>query len=253
MVLAHAEGGFGTTLEAAVVLVALGLAGVFVLAVLDRISLDEPGDLVLPLAVAVVLATLSGPASGIVSDWVGWWLPVGATALVAALVAVFTPLDLSRRGPLAWGAVAAAVLGAVTLHGPIERRWHGPARFGVAHEDVAIAIAEPTDGQRLQPGQNDIRVTVDGGTIGTGSMPTRPDDPEELGVVRVLVDGTRVADTPGDSPSRRERCRRGCTTTTYSAHLDRGPHVISVEFVTADGQSFVAGSPTIDVIMVEVG
>lgn len=256
LILAHA--GAGATWQALLVLVAFGMVAVFVLAVLGRVPLEEPGDLVLPLAATAVLASLSGATNAVLSDWVGWWAPIGATALVALLVATFTRLSLAPAAPLTWGAVVVALVAAFLLHGSLEDAWHPRPADGLERDDVAVSIVSPAEGEALAVGDTDLVVAVEGGTIGAATTPAaeQSGDAEELGMVRVFVDGAQVTGPGGDPVGPREECSGGCRQATYPITLDRGTHVISIEFVTATGESFrtnAGAAPTVDILTIEVG
>ena len=250
VVLAHA--GAGATWQALLVLCAFGLVGIFIGVVAGRIRLDEPGDLVLPFAATAVLASLSGATNSVLSDWVGWWAPIGGVALVAILLATFTPLELTPRSPLTIGSVVVALVAAFLLHGTLEDAWH-PPDGGLERDDVTIQIVEPSDGYTVPIGPTTLTVQVEGGTIGPGPTTTRPDDPEELGVVHVFVDGIMVTNDDGRPLRQNEDCTDGCTEATWDIELERGPHVVSVEFLTASVESFAttaAGSPTVDLVTI---
>ncbi len=251
VVLAHA--GAGATWQAMVVLCSFGLVAVFLGVVFGRIRIEDPGDLVLPVAATAVLASLSGAVNAVLSDWVGWVAPIGACALVGILVHAFTPLELTRRSPLTWGLVALAVVSSFLLHTPIEDAWHPPAT-GIQRDDLEISIITPADGTDVPIGPTVVTVEVVGGTIGPGPTAQRPDDPEELGVVQVFVDGILVTDADGRAVAPNESCDDGCTTATFDADLERGSHVVSVEFLAANMESFAAnaaGSPTVDLVAIE--
>lgn len=237
------------------VLLSVGAVVVFVLAVTGRLALDEPGDLVLPLAGAAVLSSLSGATSAVLSDWVGWAVPIGLATLVAVVLAATTSLSLSWRSPLALGAVVVGVAAAVVLHTTIEDAWHPTANgaVGAAWTDATLSLVSPGDGDTVAIGTVDVVVAVEGGTIGPGGR-SFGENPEEFGTVRVFVDGRLVAGPDGQAVPQREDCDSGCVQATYPVELDRGPHVLSLEFLTADGESFATPqgqSPTVQIATVE--
>lgn len=252
--LGHA--GAGATWQALLVLASFGIIAVFLLAVAGRLTLDEPGDLVLPLAASAVLASLSGATAGWLSDWVGWWFPFGVAALVAVVVAASTSLSLGVTSPLAIGAVVVGVVAAFTLHTTIEGAWH-PTGSGVGARwtDASLALVSPTEGDTVEVGTVDIVVAVTGGTIGPGPAAAGADS-EEGGIVRVFVDGRLITAADGEAMVPSENCAGGCVQATYPVDLTLGVHVISLEFLTADGQSFdtpAGQSPTIQIATVEAG
>lgn len=253
VVLAHA--GAGATWQALLVLASFGTIAIFLLAVRGRLTLDEPGDLVLPLAASAVLASLSGTTSTVLSDLVGWWFPVGLAALVAVVLAASTPLRLQPTSPLAVGAVVVGLAASLLLHTTIEDAWHPTgAGTGAAWTDVELALVQPTDGDTTAIGPVDVIVAVDGGTIGPGPGPQPGGDPEEGGIVRVFVDGRLVTGPDGEAVGPVEDCSSGCVEATYPLELDRGVHAISLEFLTADGASFDTPQgqrPTVQLATVE--
>jgi len=250
-VLAHA--GAGATWQAMVVLCSFGLVIVFVGVVVGRIHIEEPGDLVLPFAGTAVLASLSGATNTFLSDWVGWWTPIGIVALVGILVHTFTPLRLTPRSTLTWACVAVAIVSSVLLHTTLEDAWH-PAPTGIQRDDLTVAVTTPADGTDVPTGSTTVTVQVTGGTIGPGPTSTAPDDPEELGVVHVFVDGILETNETGRPLAPEQDCADGCTTATWDIDLPRGAHVISVEFLASNLESFAAtaaGSPTVDLVAIE--
>lgn len=249
--IAHA--GAGATWQAMVTLVSFGLVGVLLGVVTGRIRLDEPGDLVLPVAATAVLASLSGATNAFLSDWIGWWAPIGAVALVAIALHTFTAVELTPRSPVTIASAVIAIVAAVALHTPLEDAWH-PVVTGMQRDDVAIEITTPKDGSDIPLGATTVTVEVTGGTIGANSTSSRPDDPEEAGIVHVFVDGILATNDASRPLPPREDCSDLCTTATWDIDLDRGSHVISVEFLSANLESFtttVAGSPTVDLVAVQ--
>lgn len=244
LILAHA--GEGATWQALLTLLALGLAVVFVLAAVGVVRLDEPGDLILPLAGAAVLASLSGATSQVLSDWVGWAFPLGVVVLVALVLAASTPLQLGLVSPLTWGAVALAVVGIVTLHAPIVRAWHPPPVTMTAAEldDLTVEVVEPADGSTVDVGPVEVVVEATGGSLGDGFVDQgMPADPEELvGLTLTLVSSTSGQSTTvtGDPA---EDCASGCDRATYTVEVpEPGEWTIFVEALTADRRPFTRAS-----------
>jgi hypothetical protein len=260
LVLAHA--GEGATWQALLTLLAMGLAGVVLLTVFGAVRIGEPGDLVLPLAGTAVLASLSGATSEVLSDWVGWWFPIGVVALLALVVAATTPLDLTLRTPLFYGAVAIAVMAAFVLHTTIERAWHPlPAPMAAAAPvgRLEVTIVAPEDRATVPAGEIELVVAVTGGTIGDGFLPDaeRVDgavgDPQELVVVRIFLDGLQVLN--GTAPvAPVEACGGGCAEATYRLEVTPGEHSLLVDVMTADGRVFEIAlggdNPTSDRVLV---
>lgn len=242
--LAHA--GEGATWQALLTLLALGLLIVVVLVAFGILTVDEPGDLILPLAGAAVLASLSGATSTVLSDWVGWAFPVGVVALVALLVASMTPLDLAWASPLLWGAVVVGVVGAVVLQGPIARAWHPKEVLqGVAVEDLEVQITSPSDGAAVERGAVGVTVEATGGTLGSAPVDAAetPADPEEA-VVLLLSASSPTAGSATQLVEPQEDCVEGCGQATFQVTLDElGEWTIYVEALTADRQRFTV-TPT---------
>lgn len=253
LLVAHA--GAGATWQALLVLASFGLIIVFLLAVFGRLRLDEPGDLVLPLAASAVLASLSGATSGFLSDWVGWWFPLGFAALVAIVLAACTSLTLSPTSPLAIGAVVLGLVASITLHTTIEDAWHPSGDgVGVRWEDATLELVSPTDGSTVPIGPTDVVVQITGGTIGAEPTDVPAGNLEEGGLVQIYVDGSVVTSPDGSPLAPIEECTGGCFRATYPIEFERGVHVLSLEFVTADGQSFdtpVGQAPTIQIATIE--
>lgn len=250
IVLAHAAAG--STWQALLVLITFGLIAVFVLAVAGRIELEVPGDLILPLAASAVLASLAGATNEFLSDWIGWWLPMGVVVLIALVLTATTSLTLDLCSPLTLATVVVALGAALALHAPIEDAWH-PIDTTLRSDELAISITEPDDGATVPRGMVDVTVAIEGGTVGPDTTTGVGAVPEEDGHVRVYVDGNLVTNDDATPATPREDCSTGCTTVTFAAEVELGPHVISAEFLTADGRSFAttaAGAPSVDLVTV---
>ena len=228
LVLPLAHAGEGATWQALLTLLALGLVVVVLLVAFRVVTLEEPGDLILPLAGTAVLASLSGATSEVLSDWVGWAFPIGVVALLA-----------------------------VVLQGPIVRAWH-PTEVGLDNallDDLAISIEQPADGATLTTGPVEVVVEARGGTLGDGFDTTAapPGDPEELvGLTITVVNlDTGANDSVAGDPV--EDCADGCDTATYEVTIDEpGEWTIFVEAKTADVRAFTrtdgsSGTPTANV------
>ena len=239
--LAHA--GEGATWQALLTLLALGLVAVVLLVAAGVVRVEEPGDLILPLAGTAVLASLSGATSEVLSDWVGWAFPLGVVALLALLLVALTPLRLSPTSPVLLGAVAIGAVASLSLHGPITRAWHPATSLdAVALDDLAITIVEPADGATVDVGTVEVVVRAEGGTLGSGPSEAADAvaDPEEQ--VTILL--TAQPDTDGGLPRTMlttpvEDCSQGCETATYTVELDApGEWTLYVEALTAASQRF---------------
>lgn len=231
-----AHDGPGATWQALLVVIALGMVVLVVMAVLDRLRIERPDDLVLPLASVAIASSLAPLGSAWLSDWVGWAFPVGVVMLATLIVAATTSLRLERRSPLPWGALGVAAVGAAALYQPLTVAWHPPPDFLPLADDVAIAITAPDEGAALPPGTTSVEVTVEGGSIASGFVDVEElgPDPEEGGVLIVSVDGEPL------EPDYDQECTRraACTQVTFPVELDPGEATIRVEFRRADGASF---------------
>lgn len=245
--LAHA--GSGAAWQALLTLVSLGVAVVAVLVVARVIRLETPGDLILPLAVVAVLASLTGTVSDVLSDWVGWAFPIGVVALAAIVLWATTSLSSAPTSPVTISLVVLAAVAATLLQGPIVRAWH-PIDIGppsAQHDDLQVEITELADGATVAVGDIPVTVAVTGGTLGSGFRPDQPppDDPEQ----RVGITLTAVSDATGESTAiagtPAADCTDGCETATFEIPLDTpGDWTIFVEAKTTDARSFTGPSAT---------
>lgn len=253
VVLPLAHAGEGATWQALLTLLSFGLVAVVVLAAFRVVPLDEPGDLILPLAGAAVLASLSGATSEVLSDMVGWAFPLGVVALVALVVAALTPLDLSLTSPLLIGAVAVGAAGALVLQGPITRAWH-PTEVGLENallDDLVVEIVEPEDGATLSAGTFDLVVEASGGSLGDGFVEgSAPADPEEQVGLTITLSPRTTGETTSLVGDPVEDCSAGCQTATYPVTIDEpGEWDVFIEAKTADVRAFTrtdgsSGTPT---------
>jgi len=86
LVIAHA--GAGATWQALLSTVSIGLVLVLVLVLLDKVTLEQPGDLVLPVAAVAIVSSLAPVVSGALSDIVGYATPVGAVVLIGLVLSL---------------------------------------------------------------------------------------------------------------------------------------------------------------------
>ena len=249
--LAHA--GEGATWQALLTLLALGLVLVVVLVAFRVLTVDEPGDLILPLAGTAVLASLSGATSTVLSDWVGWAFPIGVVALITLLAVALSPLELSPTSPVLWGAVVVGTIAALVLQGPITRAWH-PTTVGLDNaqlDDLAVDITRPEDGATVPSGTIELVVEATGGSLGEGFVETgAPADPEELVGLTITIVSLETGANESFEGDPVEECTDGCDAATYEVPLEEpGEWTIFVEAKTADTRAFTApggtsGTPT---------
>jgi hypothetical protein len=243
--LAHA--GPGSTWQSLVTAVALGLAVIAVLAVAGRLRLGSVDDLILPLAAVAILSSLAPLADYWLSDWIGWTLPVGVVVLVALLLALATPLELTPTSPLTVVMVVVAGVSAVVFYAPLTRALHPPADFLPLSTDAEVRILVPEEGSSIEAGTLEVSVAVVGGSIGPGDLglDDLPADPEEAGDLTVFLDDERV------EVDYLEGCtlEHPCTTVTFPLEVDAGERQLTVEFTRGDGTPlapFVADRVTFD-------
>lgn len=254
--LAHA--GEGATWQALLTLLGIGLVVVVLLAMFGVVTIEEPGDLILPLAGAAVLASLSGATSEVLSDWVGWGFPIGVVALLALVVASLTRLDLSPTSPLLWGAVVVGAVAAITLQGPIVRAWH-PVEVGLDNallDDLAVEVVEPAPEDSVPTGTFDVVVRSTGGTLGDGFVDPGgdvPTDPEERVGLTITIVSLDTGENESFAGEPQEDCASGCEQATYPVTIDEpGRWTVFVEAKTADVRAFTrtdgsSGTPTASV------
>ena len=245
--LAHA--GAGAAWQALLTLISLGVVVIAVLVVARVIRLQAPGDLIMPLAVVAVLASLTGTVSNVLSDWVGWAFPLGVVALLAIVLWATTSLSSAPTSPVTISLVVLAAGAAALLQGPIVRAWH-PVELGppaAARDDLQVEITEPGDGARVSVGDVAVTVAVTGGSIGNGFRPDQPlaEDPEQL----VGITLTAVSDATGESTAivgtPAADCTDGCDTATFEVPLEApGDWTIFVEAKTSDARSFTGPAAT---------
>jgi hypothetical protein len=232
--LAHA--GPGSTWQAMVVVVSVGLAIVFLLTALGRVVIARLDDLVLPLAAVAIVSSLAPLADEWLSDWIGWAFPVGVVMLVALLLTATTPMELAPDGLLVYAAAGLAVAGAVVLHQPLTVAWHPPPDLLPEQGDAQVAIVGPEGGTTVEAGTTVVEVAVTGGSIGPGGLALEdlPADPEEAGALDVTVDGNRVP------VALEQECTldEPCSEVSFPVELEPGHVRLRVELTRGDGMPF---------------
>jgi hypothetical protein len=228
-----AHAGPGSTWQALLTAVAIGLTVVLVLAVFGRIALDSVDDLILPLAAVAILSSLAPLADYWLSDWIGWSLPLLAIVVVALAIALTTSLELTPTSPLTLGALVLFAVAAITLYRPLTIALHPPPDFLPLATDAEVRILVPEDGSSIEAGTLEVAVVVEGGSIGPGgvALDELPADPEEAGDLTVFLDDQRI------ETAYLEDCTVAdpCTTVTFPVEVEVGERQLSVEFTRGDG------------------
>jgi hypothetical protein len=209
-VLAHA--GPGATWQAMVVAVGIVLGGVVLAAGVGRLRVQEPGDLVSPVAGAAIVAGLGVLASEVLSDWIGWGLPLTVVSLATLLLGAVAGVELRFPAPLPMGALALAGVAGWLLAPPLTVALHPPPEILPLSDDAALSIVTPAEGDEVAAGLVPLTVRVIGGSIGPGGAPLEdlPDDPEEAGQLTVAIE--EVRDDEGAAPLQRLDIEvTGCT------------------------------------------
>lgn len=236
--LAHA--GPGASWQAMIVLAGVLLTGVMLAAAAGLLTVSRPDDLVVPLAGAAVVSSLAPIGGEILSDAVGWALPLFVVSLVTLCLAAFTPLDLRLPSPLPMGAVALAAVTSVLLYPPLTATLHPPAEILPLSEDSAVTITSPQQDAVVAPGAVEVTVAVAGGSIGPGDVAPSdlPDDPEEAGALAVAI-------APAGDATAWQRVEVAyeqtctvadpCGEVTFELDLEPGAYELTVEFTRGDG------------------
>ncbi len=240
LVLAH--GGPGSTWQAMIVVAAVVLAAIVLAAGFGLIRIDRPRDLVTPLAAAAVLASVGLVADSLLSDSVGWALPLGVVALVTLLLGGLTPLDPRLPAPLPMGGIALAAVSSWVLFSPLTVALHPPADILPAADDAVLSVASPADDAEVPAGTVPITVAVTGGSIGPGGLADDevPDDPEEAGELVVLLTEVIGDDERGERRTV-DVAPTGCTVAdpceevTVDADVPAGTWELTVELTRGDG------------------
>lgn len=219
---------------------ALVLLVVFALVAAGRVQLQEPGDLLLPLATTVLVAGLAGSLGDLINDQGPWAVPAGLVALVALLVGASRGVEFRWGQRRTWGVTGVAVVAAVALYNPLNNLWFPTDASGeplptLQDAQVTATVTEPLgDGDSLA-----VRVTLDGATFGDTITATRPADPETRLVPRFQVGSVYL--TPPVPPEC--ATAEDCTTADFELTLPTGfvttlPESLVVELLTADGLPF---------------
>jgi hypothetical protein len=232
--LAHA--GAGSTWQAAVVVAAVALAICVALATLDLIPMSAPEDLLIPGAATAIAASVAPLGRTLFSDGIGWGVPLAAVSLVALLLAVFTPLDLTPSSPLALGSLALAGVTMYLLYAPLTVALHPPVDLLPLADDSEITIVSPSEGSVVDAGNVDVTVEVTGGSIGAPAAPLEElsPDPEEAASLQAFVNGDPQELVWDDGCTVDDPC----SSVSFEVTVPPGESQLTVEFVRGDGAPF---------------
>lgn len=218
----------------------------FVLVVFDVVTLEAPGDLLLPLAAMVLASGLGGNLGLAIDEQSPWIVPVGLALLIALVVAAFRPsVSIGRTTRPTLLALAGAVVLAAASYSFLAELWV-PQELTLPELEDGVVTAEipaPPD----EDGTFTVRVSVENATLGDGLATARPDDVETELVPRFQVGPVYLNPPVPDDCAAAETC----TTAEFEMTLPAGfitepPETITVELLTADGLPF---SPPLQTIV----
>lgn len=238
-----AHGGPGATWQAMLVVAGVTLGGFLIAAAFGRVPMERPDDLVVPLAATAVVSSLGTVANQVLSDAIGWALPLLGVALGSLLLAAFTRLDVRFPAPLPMGAVALAAVSAMVLYAPLTIALHPPAELLPLSDDASVTIVSPEDGGRIAEDPLTVGVEVTGASLGAGPVPLEElsDDPEEGGTLAVSLQEVRTDDRQTQQqliePVYAETCtlEMPCDAVSFPIDPSPGTYELTVEFVRGDG------------------
>ncbi|TVP64938.1 MAG: hypothetical protein EA340_13145 [Nitriliruptor sp.] len=213
LVLAHA--GPGSTWQAMVVVAGVALTGVVLAAGIGWLQVRRPADLVAPLAATAVLASLGVLGHEVVSDGIGWGLPLAVVSLGTLLLGGVAGVELRFPAAVPMGALALLGVSAWLLYAPLTVALHPPPEILPLSDDAELEILAPREGAEVAAGVVPVTVTVVGGSIGPGGveLSALPEDPEEAGELTIALQQLR--DDDGAAPQRRLDIEVvGCTVAT---------------------------------------
>jgi hypothetical protein len=239
VVLAHA--GPGSTWQAMVVVAGVVLTGVVLAAGIGWLEVRGPGDLVVPLAVAAVLASLGVLGHEVISDGIGWGLPLAVVSLGTLLLGGLAGVDLRLPAVVPMGALALLGVSAWLLSPPLTVALHPPPEILPLSDDAELTVVAPPEGAVVAAGMVPVTVAVEGGSVGPGgaALSELPEDPEEAGELAVALQEVR---DDGAAPQRRVDVEVvGCTVAepcrevTVELDVPPGTWQVTVDLNRGDG------------------
>lgn len=240
LVLAHA--GPGSTWQAMVVVAGVALTGVVLAAGVGWLEVSRPADLVAPLAATAVLASLGVLGHEVISDGIGWGLPLAVVSMGTLLLGGVAGVELRFPAAVPMGAVALLGVSAWLLSAPLTVALHPPPEILPLSDDAELEILAPREGAEVAAGVVPVTVTVVGGSIGPGGVEPSalPEDPEEAGELTVALQERR--DDGGSAPQRRLDIEVvGCTVAapceevTVDLAVPSGTWQVTVDLNRGDG------------------
>ena len=219
---------------------AWALLVVFALVVARRITVDAPGDLLLPFAAVVLVAGLAGSLGDTINDQGPWAVPAGLVVLVALFAAAFGDVDYHWGDRSTTLVIGLAVVAAVALFNPLEDLWFPTNAEDVplpALEDAQVTaeVVEPLD----EDGSFTVRVSLDSATFGDGTETSRPDDPETRLTPRFQVGPVYLQPPVPPECARAETCTEADFELTLPATVAQDPpESLVVELLSADRLPF---------------
>ena len=240
LVLAHA--GPGSTWQAMVVVAGVVLTGVMLAAGFGWLQVRRPADLVAPLAATAVLAGLGVLGHEVLSDGIGWGLPLAVVALGTLLLGGVAGVELRFPAAVPMGAVALLGVGVWLLSAPLAVALHPPPEILPLSDDAALEVITPPEGADVVAGVVPVTVTVVGGSIGPGGvdLSALPADPEEAGELTIALQELRG--DGGAAPQRRLDIEvAGCTVAapceevTVDLVVPAGTWQVTVDLNRGDG------------------
>ena len=240
LVLAHA--GPGSTWQAMVVVAGVVLTGVVLAAGIGWLEIRHPADLVAPLAATAVLASLGALGHEVISDGIGWGLPLAVVSMSTLLLGGVAGVELRFPAAVPMGTVALLGVSAWLLSAPLTVALHPPAEILPLSDDAELEILAPPEGAELAAGVVPLTVAVEGGSIGPGgaALSDLPEDPEEAGELTIALQ--EVRDDDGPAPQRRLDIEVvGCTLAapcrevTVEVAVPAGTWQVTVDLNRGDG------------------
>ena len=243
LLLPIAHAGPGSTWQAMIVVAGVMLTLIMLAASFGRLDIDKPGDLLVPLAGTAILSSVGVLGHMIISDGIGWGLPLAVISLAALLLSAFTKLDIRLPAPLPMGAIALSIVACIILYVPLTIALHPPADLLPLADDSEVLIDAPADGDTIEAGNLEVTVSVTGGSIGPQVLPLEelPVDPEEAGALAVALEEVRDDDAPSQQQLIEVDYGDGCTlddpceTVTFDVPVEPGRWELTVEFTRGDG------------------